>query len=141
MSIWPVLLRMLLVVGLILNGSGYAAASVHGGVDHATAHPVAGLAEAAIPAVPCDGHEDPGAVRNAVASDPMVDGSAMAEAAQQCCDGAMECGCPCALQALSAMIATACSREPAVGCEQASRTTRVDHVSPTLPHLIRPPIG
>lgn len=135
MHIWSILLRILLTAGLILNGSGYVAASVHAhaGVDLSTTR-------AAATCHVQEGTETPGHF-DAV--------SGMAHATAQ--DGPEhptrdacetdDCGCSCAQQSAAAVITGVHSRDAMIARERGIRVMASGRASPTLPNLIRPPIG
>ncbi|HSM12120.1 MAG TPA: CopL family metal-binding regulatory protein [Lysobacter sp.] len=135
MLIWPILLRILLTAGLILNGSGYAAASVH-------AH--AGAVDSAAPAAACHGHEvdtaapDHSAVVSAIAHAALADGSAPPPS-----DGCEtdDCGSACAQHSAAAVITAVHRRDAVIARERGNRVMASGRAPPALPNPIRPPIG
>lgn len=133
MLIWPILLRILLTAGLILNGSGYAAASVHA---HAGA---AGEVAAA-----CHGNEvDAAALDHSPAASGMAHASVHAGAAAPSPDGCEtdDCGCACAQQSAAAVITGVHGRDAVIARERGNGIMASGRASPTLPNPIRPPIG
>ncbi len=145
MSVWSLLLRVLLTVGLILNGSGNAVASAHMQMPHMSIAGAAPLAAAnpvatAEPSCHEPGH---GAVSVAETQRPDAATDAMPVTSEHpspdCCKSEA-CSCACVHQAQAAV--------PAVALQQAViehvssvRPMKSGHDSPALPHLIRPPIG
>ena len=138
MSAWSVLLRLLLGLVLVFNGSGgaMAAVHVHAVADHGAAGVMAAAEQAGASHAGC--HGDPaGTVHHA----PGKDAGGMAHGGKPpspacCTTGGCECASPSA-QASLAVVAG-----PVVGTARppAHRATP-DHRAPALPHLIRPPIG
>lgn len=131
MLIWPILLRILLTAGLILNGSGYAAASVH-------AHAGAPAAAA------CHGHAVEAAVldRSAAVSDvaPATVPDDPAPPPPEGC-GTDDCGCSCAQQSAAAVITGVHGGDAVIARERGIRIMASGRASPALPNPIRPPIG
>jgi len=145
MSVWSILLRVMLTVGLILNGSGYAVASSHMQMEHTAmagvAPPNAANSEAtAGPA--CTEHPQAMVpVAENAGSDAATDASSVnsLDPSPDCCKSGA-CRCACVQQAQAAV--------PAVVLHQAViehvgsvRPMESGHASPAIPHLIRPPIG
>lgn len=143
MSVWSILLRVLLTVGLILNGSGYAVASAH--MQHmtmasATPQPVA---------TPVAAVESPCAERHQgmvpVAGNPLPDAASDAVSveseypAPDCCKSGA-CRCACVHHSQAAVPAVA-FRQAVIEHVSSVRSMKSGHDSPALPHLIRPPIG
>lgn len=145
MNPYSVLLRLLLVVVLVLNGTGTAAASVTMPAGMAGSAPteiaVAPETAGAQAEMPC--HEMAAeavspdmAATQASAHHPSDDGQ---PAAPDCCKtGACHCACMQAAQAaLPAM--------PAFGFvpphSDVPHPMYLGHAEPALPHLVRPPIG
>ena len=140
MLIWPILLRILLTAGLILNGSGYAAASVH-------AH--AGVDQSAPVAAVCHGHEvdaavpDHSAAASGMAHAMLQDDVAQDDAPPAPSDGCQtdDCGCSCAQQSAAAVITGVQDRNAVIAREHGTRGMASGRASPALPNPIRPPIG
>jgi hypothetical protein len=141
----------MLCIGLIVNGSGYALASAGmpmsmakvGLGNHAPgASNTSGSAKGAQP--PC--HE-PAAGTESVADTNQInprshasDPSAAADqGAPDCCKSG-NCRCACVHQ-LPVFVAADWVRDAVVVHVDNARSMRSTHASPTLPHLIRPPIG
>lgn len=134
MLIWPILLRIVLTAGLILNGSGHAEASVHAhaGVDRSTTRSAATChVELSI--------KSPGQL--------MADsGMAQAKAkevppehpSRDACQ-AEDCGC--AQQSAAAVISGMHGRDPVIARGRGIGVMASGRASPMLPNLIRPPIG
>lgn len=136
MLIWPILLRILLTAGLILNGSGYAAASVHAhaGVDQSTTGAAATchVQQAA----------DPSGQFLVDAGTALVtakDGPPEQPARDACQTD--ECGCSCAQQSAAAVVTGLHGRDAVIARERGIGVMASARASPTLPNPIRPPIG
>lgn len=143
MSIGSVLLRLLLSLCLVLNGTGVAAASAHMPMQHEQPAPTTSAASAAAEAMPCHGghHQatmqspaDPAATAHASHGKP-----AKPSHTPDCCkSGTCRCACVHVAQAgvpallLPAMVPMH---------ERSVRTLALGHAAPALPHPIRPPIG
>lgn len=152
MSAWSTLLRVLLCLGLVLNGSGFALASPapmeHPPVPAGELPPTAGLA--AKDDAPCHGREH-GAVRPAtLAEDAPSPGSSVADSSEDaspsglpdpacdCCESGL-CRGTCMHQGQATVPAPSyCDEAPAGACD--ARRTGAAYASPALAHLIRPPI-
>ena len=145
MHVWSILLRVLLALGLILNGSGYAVASTHMQMDHAalastTSTTVAKPSMAAEP--PCaEHHSSMGSMSvKAQAAETAADTSSVKSGhpSPDCCKSGA-CRCACVHQCQAAVFAV--TFQLAV-IEKASnvRPMASGHESPAVPHLIRPPI-
>lgn len=147
MAWFSFLVRMLLGLSLILNGLGSAIASVPMSDRH-DATPVTGSAGpgAVVKRQPC--HESPGEDATRAGTSNGAAEIALAERvpdpirlppSPDCCESG-DCSCGCAHHA-SAAVSTPVL--PIAGIEHAlvSSAARPRHVSPVLPHLIRPPIG
>lgn len=145
MSAWSILLRVLLTVALILNGSGYAVASSHMQMDHmvgaggapAFAEDSAGTAESGC----SEHHRSTVPVAGNAGADAVVDAaSAKSSAPSPDCCKSGACRCVCVQQAQAAVPALAL--QPALVEHVRSLIPMdSDYASPALPHLIRPPIG
>lgn len=144
MSVWSILLRLLLTVGLILNGSSYAVASAHMQMDHMTMSASASQ-PAEKPVVnaepPCAGHHhsrsETGDTSFAYAA---TDLAAFQSGlpSPDCCDSG-SCRCSCVHPSPTAV--TTAVFQPAVfeqsGCVGPTLSA---HAPPVSPRLIRPPI-
>ncbi len=144
MSPWSVLLRMMLIVALVLNGAGAAAASVTmlqapmpGTASHA-AHAMQATS-AMQDGMPCHDMaqmtEKPVSPEIAV----QVPGHPGKPSAPDCCkSGTCQCACvQAAHAALPAMLAFALASPHS----DVAHPMPAGHADPALPHLVRPPIG
>ena len=144
MSPFAILLRVLLSLSLILNGTGTAMAAPRMLIDHAATSatkPVEATANVAT-AAPC--HHHAGMAANAhEASAGIADGANKAVKSQQpasdCCKSGI-CGCAC-LQATPAVVAAVSLPAAVVGRDAGAWVIMPKHASPALAHLIRRPIG
>lgn len=137
-----VLLRVLLSLALILNGSGYAAASMHvAGAAFSMAH-----AESVGDAVPATCHEATPMAAHVQHADVDLDTSMVEHApghpgvdgGSDCCQsGICECAC---VHVATAAVAALLTREPPVAGTP-SRSLQLGHPAPALANPIRPPIG
>ena len=144
MSLPSLMLRVLLVVALVLNGTGTALATAHVHATHADAARLASEARDAAVAA----HEEAASCHDQGlpprAADPATDPAPVPEAPipgdpEDCCD-TTACGCACAHTATAAVLA------PPSGWPVAARApdppiAPTTHAEPSLPRLIRPPIG
>ena len=142
MRIVPTLLRVILALSLVLNGTGLATAHSGDADAHATA--AAGMHQAPIEEVPCHGAAEAGVTThkpNSVAAEGEVAkaGTLDHQGDIDCCDmGTCDSACPQPLSAaLLAAYVTAAHARP-VSHPQAMPATRA---GPRLPHPIRPPIA
>lgn len=144
----PVLLRVLLCLLLVLNGTGTAVAAAQMAMQHAApdCHSMVNATDAAAVAKPGQAamahHPAPGSAT------PCHDATQAVQFAEQlqsppddtgegCCDSG-QCAC------LQQVLATATLEAlPAAtpDSQRANRHPPAGHVPPTLAHLIRPPIG
>lgn len=134
-----VLLRLFLILALVFNGAGSAAALVHGAGQQMAA--VDGHRMAAAADAPC--HETmasmPGSGGEPAAAVPEAPGKGKAADGPDCCkSGACHCGCVQAAYAALPLLSEApvmMARTPGI------RALAVGRPDPAVPHLIRPPIG
>lgn len=135
MSRWSILLRVLLSLSLVLEGGGWAMASAQRHVPSAGMGSERASAASADDAMrACHGHHG-AAAHVALAGHAAPHG----HAAPDCCTSG-DCDGAC----LHAQATVAMSSLPvAVAPDAPPAVTRLvrGHASPTLPHLIRPPIG
>lgn len=132
------LLRVLLCIGLVLNGSGFVVAATQMQMAHLTsavampAHAKAGDENAM---QGC--HDLTAPAQEATVVD---EGSATSlhDQAPDCCQSS-QCACDC-LQHVSAAIAVQVPDSLIIRAPSL-RPMSTGHASPVLPHLIRPPIG
>lgn len=148
-----ILLRLLLCVGLILNGSAYAVASTQMQLSHMSA----AIEAAAIAQTSChDGMTDNGMIHGGMIHD--GDGMQMAgmdhdgasmpaghsghapDASSPDCCKSPTCTCSCLQPAPAAAIAFALGGAH-IGNAMVARPMPVDHDAPALPYPIRPPIA
>lgn len=138
MPILSVLLRLLLCLGLVANGAGFAQASTHMQLGQG--------AMVEVPVTAADAGRD-GAARGCHDAPPSAQlateaaGSAQATdtGRMDCCDGDA-CPCSCTFQAPVAHATAAVPQGAALRFEAAFHDP-ARHRPPRLPHLIRPPIG
>ncbi|MCY7355496.1 MAG: CopL family metal-binding regulatory protein [Lysobacter sp.] len=139
-----ILLRGLLSLSLILNGSGYAMASMHTQMGHmdsvsstlpATPQPVAATEP------PCYQHHGASAVVVVELPDAMQDepSTKRGHPSPDCCKSGA-CHCACIHQAQAA-IPTHVLRHDTAEHASSVRPLKPGHPAPALPHLIRPPIS
>jgi hypothetical protein len=150
MSAWSILLRMLLSVALILNGSGYAAASTHKSKDAASSHEMHLMAQEGTTPPPCHGDHASMMVPHHHGAEQTMDHSPdsakshsakthPSESHSDCCkSGACRCVCN---HASTAAIAMMFIRDALIARSGASRPLKPGRPAPALPNLIRPPIG
>ncbi|WP_407351554.1 CopL family metal-binding regulatory protein [Luteimonas sp. R10] len=154
MSAWSSLLRVLLCLGLILNGSGYALASASMPMAHSIAA-AAAAPSAQTPAkadVPCHqknhgtsasaamvGHS-PSPASLPIAESPNDEPPAETpDLACDCCESGL-CRGGCLHHGQAAVAAAShYPQGPAHDCS--ARPAKPGHASPALPHLMRPPIA
>lgn len=141
MRLWPILLRVLLSLALVLNGASGAAASVHmvsgaQGDMHSTA---AAKAPTAVAAAESGCHDH--AAQAAPGTDELGSKSTSLgkHGGMDCCESGA-CRCDCVHATLAGplpwvQVAHAFGHVRYVGA------VTLAHASPALPHLIRPPIG
>ena len=149
-----ILLRLLLCVGLILNGSAYAVASTQMQLTHMTA----AIEAAAMPQTPChdrmamagmdhSGMDHAGMSHAGMAHEQMAmpaehaqhdHGQAPNAADPDCCKS-QTCNCSCLQPAPATAIAFALGGAH-IGHSPIARPMPVDHDAPALPYPIRPPI-
>lgn len=139
MSFSSVLSRVVLSLVLVFNGASGAAASVH--LNHVG---IAGVAVGperevvrAPEAGPCDEHQQTATV--AVEAPAAALQSHAGHPAADCCEGGT-CQCACVHHAQAAILEVAFDTT-AIAHADSGPAMVLGHVPPTLPHLIRPPIG
>ena len=133
MKFWPVLLRALLILGLLLSGPGYSVAAAHRGMQP--------VREAASAQAPC--HADspegmPMAMPQSADEAPPQDAGKSTPKNPDCCKSG--CRCPCA-HGTSAVIAPLRSSSGTAGHAPGPGLVESTYASPALPRLIRPPIS
>ena len=143
MSLWPVLLRVLLTVALIMNGSGYAIASAHLSKAFAyVSHEGRSLAHERMNQPLC--HDDQAATlathpHDADQTMRHEPGSPESPAHADCCEsGACRCACT---QAATAAVVMVFARDALIVRSNPSHPLKLGRPAPALQHLIRPPIG
>lgn len=148
MSVFSLLLRCLLLVGLVANGAGAAQASARMQLAHVahTAIPAPSLADEPLLAKSEGCHDQAASVGVSDVPTPHPgnghvgsneDGSAESP---DCCGDGSTCHCPCAQHAPMAFN-TALQLNALLIHASACIEGTSQHASPRLPHLIRPPIG
>ena len=130
------LLRLLLSLSLILNGSGYAAAAAKMQMEHAASVAASHEKSQAEEAPPCPGHSDLTAADDQGAE---PDSATHDHQKPDCCKSA-KCAGAC-LQHAPAAIVAQWMGPTAIGHSNAVRQIKAAHATPALPHRIRPPIG
>lgn len=156
MSVFSILLRLLLSVALILNGSGIAKAHVGMTMGHATgghAEPAAKTGHAlakntsnAHAAMGPDCHHIQAKAAaakvhasKAHASVAVASGSDTSPGLTHCCQSG-NCRNNCT-QHCAAVLTTASVQDAVIPRAVPMRPVLAGHLAPALPHLIRPPIG
>lgn len=139
MAIWPILLRTVISLGLVINGSVPAMAS--DSMAHVHDGPVA-MANPAVPLsggeVPCHLAEAP-AIPASASSDAAPIAPAPAPSFDDCCaQGA--CRCTCLHQAF-ATVPVVMANDPVPQQSGTARRIYPGHEAPASLRLIRPPIG
>ncbi|WP_216957916.1 MULTISPECIES: CopL family metal-binding regulatory protein [unclassified Lysobacter] len=129
-------LRALLCLMLVLNGTGYTAAATQMGLAHLAMS--APGEQAATP--PCHGESshDEVAAMHAHADDDCAT-AGMDDGAPDCCQSS-HCNCDC-LQHATAAIAIFSVPAGLPPERHRAQPRQIDRPSPPLPHLLRPPIG
>ncbi len=137
---FALLLRCLLCISLILNGSGYVMASAHLQMGHMGS--IAVIQEPAPAAMPpCHQNDDASGTAAVELPEAVQDESrAMSKhPAPDCCkSGACQCAC---MHQAHAVLPVQALRHDVSGHAVDVRTLQPAHPAPALPHLIRPPIG
>ena len=128
MTVSSTLLRLLLSAALVLNGVGGAIAATRMHVEQASTAGQVGTPESA--GMPCHEHQDAGGVDTS---------DHEKSPAPDCCKSGV-CACACA-HISQVPVPALQSTELVPGRELAVAHMSLGHTSPTLPHLIRPPIG
>ncbi len=141
MPVSKILLRLLLCLCLILDGTGAAFAATRGPLPHAPvakASPVA----MAMATMPCGDHAGMAATpqRMAMAA---ISGDARSmpskHALPDCCKSG-HCSCACTQQGM-ATLAWLAMPGASIGHANAVSAIATAHPAPALPHLMRPPLG
>ena len=149
MSLTSILLQMLLILSLILNGSGYAMASVDTVSGEAQRSDIITPADDAIAATVSeidarDCHEQ-AATFNATSAPDLASGTEHPDPAEHehtsadCCQ-TDHCSCAC-MQLVHAVATESLAQPAALVHSQANVFKQSTHASPAMPHLIRPPIS
>jgi hypothetical protein len=133
---WTILLRLLLSLAVLVNGTTAAMAFKHAGHDAMLATTAPVQASSTANADPCHEHdqaaslasEDPVAPVPAESGHPPLD----------CCQSGT-CQCACMHPAPAAVPAIAFAAV-SIGHARGARAMPTSHATPALPHLIRPPI-
>ena len=135
MSVWPILLRVVLSVALVLNGATGAYASTSMQMPHAAPVITADAVEKTAVEKPC--HEMSGMAHTSPATDPAPEHSKHPD--PDCCKSA---SCTCmSMQGVQAPPIYAVAPIVLVNHSQSVRPLLLGHTSPALPHPTRPPIG
>lgn len=139
MSLFSLLLRIALCVGLIANGAGSVQASVRMQLAHAE-HAVEAASPPPAAEIPCHpGVESAVTVEPSSAHHAGVTHDSEGSDARDCCEG-NACWCACVQHAPVVFTPPLASAVVQVHGPIAM-TGASQHRSPMLPHLIRPPIG
>ena len=137
------MLRVVLTLALIANGTGSAFAATRMQVEsfgtHFTVIDVASSGVSAA-AAPCPEHAgmDALAMETSVTPQHLPD-DALDNGPHDCC-GSDFCFCACVQHAVAG-VANAHLMKPLIDRDTTARSPRTGHAAPALPHLIRPPIG
>ena len=135
MSVWPILLRVVLSVALVLNGATGAFAATRMQMAHDAPVIAADAVEKVAVETPC--HEMSGMAHTSPATDPAPEHSKHPD--PDCCKSA-SCTCMC-MQGVQAPPIYAVAPIVLVNHSQSVRPLLLGHTSPALPHPTRPPIG
>jgi len=142
--IFPVLLRVLLTLALIANGTGSVFAATRMQLESFNTH-AAGIdpvqsEQLAVEA--CDEHAGMDALAmeaNGMPSQMAGDAPVSDDGSPDCCKPG-QCMCACMLHGVGGM-ARVQVMEPLIDRDTTARVLETGHAAPALPHLIRPPIG
>jgi len=138
MSLWPLLLRVLLIAAFVLNGTTAAAAAV-------SMHSVHASAVAAEPAsAPSGGnacHEGVEADMPVTALDEAPQPAGPDQSKHPAPDCCKQSGCSCACMGAQAGAPTAPDGLTTARSDRLVPSLAKGHVEPAILHLIRPPIG
>jgi len=143
--IFPVLLRVLLTLALVANGTGSVFAATRMQVEgFAASIAVVDAAASGTSTVtaPCDEHAAMDAQAMEASDMPSQragDASVSVDGSPDCCK-AGHCMCACVLHAVGGM-ANVQVMEPLIDRGTTAQVLETGHAAPALPHLIRPPIG
>jgi hypothetical protein len=137
---FPLLLRMLISISLILDGTGTAVSATRMLVEHAaTTHSMPVHANATRPCHQQDNRVVAAEMTDAAMADMPATAVKSSHRSNDCCRSG-DCGCAC-LQATPASM-VALTLPHAVLSQVAIASPMIPgHTTPALPHLIRPPIG
>lgn len=151
MSVFPILLRALLCIGLILNGSGAATAATLMQIEHATAMAATktqSVASAGV-AMAAPRQDDPAVAMHAMHAMHSTDtGSVAADQASgadgtphspDCCKTSA-CSCDC-IQPVQAPITMLVLDDPMVVRSTVVQSMKTGYPEPAIARLIRPPIS
>ncbi|NUS39190.1 MAG: CopL family metal-binding regulatory protein [Lysobacter sp.] len=133
MSAWSILLRLVLSLGLVLNGTAWAMAPSHLQSFDVAQH--RGQAMQTVAGTPCHGHH---AMSGRAVADSAASADHVPTQPLPCCKSSA-CGCACA-QAQVVVVPASLPLMP-LAKEFAAHPSAPRHAAPVLPHLIRPPIG
>lgn len=131
-----IVLRLLLCLVVVLNGTGYAVAATQMHMAHLAMVPAAQQADSASPCHEAAAPETAGITVHS--HDAGVSGDD-GPAAPSCCKSSL-CNCDCLQHATAAMSVVALPAEAPAGAGIAQLRV-ADRVAPPLPNLLRPPIG
>ena len=135
MKAWPTLLRVVLSIALVLEGVSGAVAATRMHADRMSSTDAS--AQVDLDEMPCPAHQGPqGGHQASKTGSPASPGKSPVP---DCCKSGM-CTCACvhvAQIALSALQVTA----PVLEHDLSVRRLSLTYATPSLPHLIRPPIG
>lgn len=144
MPICSVALRLLLILGLILNGTGYSVAAAHLQMDASAMHE--GGADAQDPQAsakpPCHGQvkkDTTASPKPAWVAMPGAETPSSGHSTPDCCK-AGSCHCACTQQAPYALALQGWRGLPGINA-LGIHPLAVGHPAPALAQLIRPPIG
>lgn len=137
MSFWPLLLRVLLSLTLLMNGVTSAMASVQMDMQHASQQAQVEASKAVVVNAHQSCHDEAATPQKHAAKDKASGGDHGRDS--DCCKSA-SCRCACLLSAQATVPVWSVPNSVAHHAHVV-RPLPLGHAAPSLQHLIRPPIG